>query len=95
MTLVLKSIVVVSASELVRVPFSRQTLLMSQPDNLELETVAMGNKDNSGLVPKAVELAVRELTRSAFVYPPSRNLSSKRLGKAFELRPEMLVNSDR
>ena len=94
MTLVLNSTEVVSASELVRVALMRQMPLLSQPYNLELETVAIGNKDKSGLVPRAVELAASELTRSALVDPPSRNFSSNRLGKDLELRPALVANSE-
>jgi len=95
MTLVLKSTVVVSASEFVRVPVRLQMLLLSQPVNLGLVTDAIGNKDNSGLVPKAVALAASVFTMSALVRPPSRNFSSKRLGKALELRPVLLAKSAR
>lgn len=93
--MVLNSTDVVSASELVRVPFKVQMLLPSQPDNLALVTVAIGNKDNSGLVPKAVELAVSEFTISALVNPPSRNFSLKRLGKDVELKAALVVSSER
>ena len=91
-TLVLNSTEVMSASELVRVPVRVQMSLVSQPVNLALVTAAIGNKDKSGLVPRAVELAVSEFTRSAFENPPSRNFSLKRLGKAWELRPALLAN---
>lgn len=93
--MVLNSTDVVSASELVRVPFRVQMLLPSQPDNLALVTVAIGNKDKSGLVPKAVELAVSEFTISAFVNPPSRNFSLNKLGKDVELKAALVVNSER
>lgn len=93
--MVLNSTDVVSASELVRVPFRVQMLLPSQPDNLALVTVAIGNKDKSGLVPKAVELAVSEFTISALVNPPSRNFSLNKLGKDVELKAALVVNSER
>ena len=94
MTLVLKSIEVVSASELVRVPVSVQMSLLSQPVNLVLLMAANGNKDNSGVVPKAVALSVRDVTRSALVNPPSKYFVLKRSVKVLELRPALVVRAE-